>query len=620
MFRLPARFTPASVEAEFLVEYGVRSAPSRRAGAVLALLTWCAFVGWDLFHASENPEFADVLPTVLTLRAVGAAYLVGLVRMAYSPRMAEERFATTLLNSGVAAAYLLLLAMVVFTPFPFNYLYYYIGLLLVLFFMFGVLKLGARLVTASSAVFMLLSALALPLAETKGVTGGQVSTYFLAAMSYLTAFIGVGYAVTAQLERSARDAFARERELAIANAALVDSRRDMEIKTAALVAAKEDLRLLAEQENLNKSKFLADAAHDLRQPMQALSNLLEAAAHALARQDLAKSQDLLAMARRASNLTRQAFNAVLDVSRLESGFVAAELTSFDLRALLEEVAAAHQPQAAERGVTLRLRIGSAPAIVRSDRHLLMRVLANLVANAVKYGDTTVLIGLVRFSSRARVDIVDNGVGIPRDQWAAIFQPFTQLNNPARDREKGMGLGLSIVNAILPLLDQHRLDMRSVENQGTRFSLEVPRTDAPETATPGRLAATATDAAGAYVLCVEDDLLVRASITALFDEHQVLYETAATLPELRAVLEGMERMPDVILTDWRLPDGLTAAQVAATVRDHFDDVIPAIVMTGEVGELDTAGWLGAGVVLRKPVSPEALLAEISRLGSPPAGSE
>ena len=434
-------------------------------------------------------------------------------------------------------------------------------------------------------------------------------------------------------------------ELGRLNAELRQSQTDTRVKTAALVAMKDDLRLRAERENVNKSKFLADAAHDLRQPMQALSNYLEAADSAAQRGDVRKCAELIGMSQTALRLARSSFRDVLEISRLESGFVRAEYSSFDIQELLDEVLSQVRGAAAERRVQVRVRRRSGPPlVVRSDRHLLGRVLMNLVSNAIKYRDerkgdaAAVLVGAVGFANRVRVDVLDNGVGIPREQWANIFKPFTQVNNPERDREKGVGLGLSIVNAILPLLDGHRLDMSSAEGRGTRFSLEVPRTDGPaaaaQAAEAGRSAAS-LDVAGLYVLYVEDDSLVRNSTASLLEAHGVLHEDVASVRELEERLPTLERMPDLIVTDYRLPDGRTAEDVLRTVWREYETALPTIVLTGEVSSLRPETWappgdpggaaphrgeslvsLGAEALLvrthRKPIAPEALLEEISTL--------
>ena len=298
-------------------------------------------------------------------------------------------------------------------------------------------------------------------------------------------------------------------------------------------------------------------------------------------------------------------------------------------------------------VRVRRRGSGPPLVVRSDRPLLGRVLMNLVSNAIKYQDerkgdaAAVLIGAVGFASRVRVDVVDNGVGIPGDQWENIFKPFTQINNPGSDREKGVGLGLSIVNAILPLLDGHRLDMNSAEGRGTRFSLEMPRTEtttAQAVAEAGRSLATSPDLAGLYVLCVEDDALVR-------DFDRVAVRGIRRAARGRGLGERAAGAPPDAGADAGLDhDGLPAAgrvhrrgRPEGGLRED-QRVLPTIVLTGEVGNLEPDTWSGSEAsssavpcrtrslmslgtegslvrTYRKPIAPGVLLEEIGALSRP-----
>jgi len=423
------------------------------------------------------------------------------------------------------------------------------------------------------------------------------------------AFILYGWAIlgfTDNLGRGIRSAI----QLGFEKDALL---RDTEVKTSALVALKEDAKIRAERENLEKSKFLADAAHDLRQPMQALTNLLHAAAHAIERSDQEKSRELLHKAQSALRAAGTSFNAILDISRLESGFVEAEYTSFEVGELIDDVLVPLRVAAAERNVELRVRRGKT-AIVRSDGHLLGRVLSNLISNAIKYSDpakgqrASVLVGVVCLPSHVRVDIVDNGIGIAKRHWDNIFKPFFQVDNPARDREMGLGLGLSIVKEIMSLLGQHRIDMHSIENRGTRFSLELPRSGEAHPVKPIKDGTDAVpDLSGMYVIYVEDDVLVRSSTAALFQEYRILHESVGSFSELEERIQLVERMPDLIITDYRLPDGRSAQDVSRLVAQQFDAGIPVIVVSGEA---DVPSGFKPAAVLTKPVSAATLFATIS----------
>lgn len=628
MFWPPARFA-SRLEAAFRDEMARRWATARRAAVALLALIWVSYFGWDWFHSYRNEEFGAAIDRILALRLAGAACIAATGAALVWGRDRPDWTAATL-SAGIGALYLLSLAMIAASAFPYNYLFYYICLPMILLFLFGLFRLDSRTVYAMTGFCLVASIGFLIFAQTTETTSPTslldflsktLSYYNVAALIFLLSFSVIGCAVAVELERGARDAFVRERELSDRNARLEASRQETRTKTAALVKAKDELRSLAERQNVAKSKFLADAAHDLRQPMQALTNLLGAARHALDQGDVDRGREMLTLAQDAARLTRTSFNAVLDISRLESGFVEAEPTDFDLCALIEEAAAPLQPFAEERGVDVRVRWrGPGPIAVRSDRHLLGRIVANLLSNGIKYcdparRDRAVLIGVVRFPGRVRIDIVDNGIGIEEADWGRVFSPFVQVGNDERDRDKGVGLGLSIVNAIIPLLAEHRLDMRSRPGSGTRFSLELPYSRAAPDHLP-RFEATRPpgpmDLSGFYALYVEDDALVRRSATALFDTLGLRYEVYASFDALDGALPELERIPDLVISDYRLPGGRTAADVMRAIRAAFDVDLPLIVVTGEMQALDGETGLGAARVLRKPVSPETLVAELSAL--------
>ena len=546
-FSAPDRFAPNAAEEQFRQDYARRFLAQRRAISILGTVYWAAFSVWDIAQALGSDQFRRILPYVLALRFLGIAGLAACALLTFRKSFVDERHATGVLIAMVGIAYLLLGFMLLLVPFPTNYMYYSPGLFMVMIFAYGMFRLRAGPAIRLTFAFVIFS-------------------------EFIYAFMANNPADASE-------------------------------------------RIFSFYYFLNKSKFLADAAHDLRQPMQALSNLLEAAQHALLRQDHDNSGKLLASAQTALRVARSSFNAILDISRLESGFVHAEYTAFQVDALVAEVIAPLRVAAEERGVALRTRIGTAKTIVRSDRQLLARVLTNIIGNAIKYSDPSkheaaVLVGIVGLPNRARIDIIDNGMGIPSQHWEDVFQPFFQLGNAERDREKGLGLGLSIVKSIMQLLKEHRIDMRSTEGKGTRFSLDIPRTDdvgvlSTKEPVQGDILA---DVSGLYVIYVEDDALVRASMEALFQEYSILYESVRSMPELRARLPLMERLPDLVITDQRLPDGWTAMNVIETVFAHFEAEVPVVIVTAEV-TTSLAAHLGAKL-LSKPVSPERLLAAIA----------
>ncbi|MBR1147506.1 ATP-binding protein [Bradyrhizobium sp. AUGA SZCCT0431] len=638
VFIPPGRFDP-KIEREFLVEYSRRYAVHRRAAVVLAILTWTSFYSWDSFHFRNTPEFTPFFYQIIAWRTVGLILLVIAGAVLFTKLVYEERVASITLSLAGVAAFTALLAMILTSPFPFNYLFYYGGLSLVMAFTFGLLRLLSRAIVKLNISFLIISAVLLQYAVNEGqmpLSGSVLKYYFSAAYTYLLSFALVGNVVSVELERSARDAFARERalsdaglslkqknsELETVNRSLTESERDTQIKTQALVALKDELRAQAERQSAAKSKFIADAAHDLRQPMQALANLIEAAGYALKSDEKDKCTHYLTLAEDAARLTRSSFNAVLDISQLESGFVQAEYSDFDVHEVVNEVVRSIEPLAERQRVRLVVRHSARERVfVRSDRHLLARAVANLLNNAVKYSDPTkpegakTLIAVV--PGRVKVEIIDNGIGIERRAWPEVFKPFVQLSNPERDREKGVGLGLSIVSAITNLLDGHRVEMSSEKGRGTRFTISLPRADDQEFIADDHRPASGIDAGsveGLYILYIEDDRLVRRATIAIFETYGILSESFATLHELQGALPSMERPPDLIITDYRLPDGRSASDVIAAVKGVFGETVPSIVLTGEVLQIDERMTTR---ILRKPVLPKDLIRHISEVYQLPA---
>ena len=383
-----------------------------------------------------------------------------------------------------------------------------------------------------------------------------------------------------------------------------------------IIREKEESRRKAHKNSLEKSKFIADAAHDLRQPMQAIGNLLEASRHAFSRGDMAKGQELVDSAQSAAQSMRSSFNSVLELSRLESGALSADYSEFNLAALIDEICLSIRPLADQRGVKIRLAMSKKPGMVRSDRHLLSRALSNLITNAIKYSDAhkggkaAVIIGVVALPGRYRIDVVDNGIGIAAADQENIFKPFFQVDNPEQDREKGLGLGLSIVTSIMRLLEGHHLAMRSKPGLGTRFSLDVPGSHNAQSVEPAESKETAeVDVSGLYVLYIEDDVMVRKATEALLIEFGILCDVSKSLEELKEKLPGLERMPDLILTDYRLSENATAIDVVKAVFHEFQTAIPTILLTGESEGFQPSPELGHVVVLRKPVSAATLLTQI-----------
>jgi signal transduction histidine kinase/CheY-like chemotaxis protein len=555
--------------------------------------------------------------------------------LAFQPKFLDSRYSDITLYIFVSTCYLVLLAMTADLEFPFSYVVDYPGLILYLLFVLGLLRLKAKNFLAIIVTLLPISAIVMYLSNLSSIRmRGQFhgnefhfplnlfdNYYYISSLIYLASSMIVGYAIAGQLERDARAAFLRERQLERSNHELRVSRGDVENKTLALIAAKDELRASAERASRDKSKFLADAAHDLSQPTHAMSLLVESARVALARGDYERVASLIENASRAAQIARSSFRAVLEISQLESGHVKPTFTIFCVQDLVTEVVAPLRVIAETAGVRLRLRFArNDRPMLRSDRVLLGRALANLVANGIKYSDAakgerrTVLIGIVPLSNRVRIDVVDNGLGMPESQWDLAFKPFVQLHNPEHKHERGLGLGLSIVTAIVALLPEHRLDLRSALGRGTRFSLEAPRhrgrpvsllTEFDDSRTNG-------DFSSLFVWCVEDDEISLVAVEALLEDLGILFEQASSFESLEQQLQFTERRPDLVIADSRLPRGYSAKDVIALFFRRWGPSLPVLILTGEAAS-KSAETLGEHVeVLRKPTAPKDIIEAIRRL--------
>jgi signal transduction histidine kinase len=232
----------------------------------------------------------------------------------------------------------------------------------------------------------------------------------------------------------------------------------------------------AERANLAKSKFLAAASHDLRQPVQSLTLLLSVIGRQVA--EMPKAASMVEMAKASMASLNAILTGMLDISRLDAGVITPAFASVDLGELVNRLALEYAPRAAVDGLVLR----HAPRALRAraDAVLLQQILRNLIENALRYtAKGGVLIGMRQRGDHVRLDVIDTGMGIAADHQTEIFEEFRQLNNPARDSSKGLGLGLAIVSRLAHLLDI-QIELASSLGRGTRFSLLLPvaQTEAP----------------------------------------------------------------------------------------------------------------------------------------------
>jgi two-component system CheB/CheR fusion protein len=378
----------------------------------------------------------------------------------------------------------------------------------------------------------------------------------------------------------------------------------------ALGAAKRE----AEQANLGKSRFLAAASHDLRQPLQTLSFLQGIMAKKVTDKTVLGLVDRLAETVSAMS---GMLDTLLDINQLEAGIVRREIIDFPINAVLDEL---HSQFAyAETVERLDLHVVRCGLSVRSDPRLLAQMIRNLVSNAVKYTAAgRILLGCRRRGDKLRIEIWDTGIGIPAEQLSAIFEEFHQLDNPARERSKGLGLGLAIVQRLAELLG-HAIDVRSRPGKGSVFSVEVPLgVDEPAARSPFGPPETETTASHSKtILIVEDEPTVCDMLKLLLEGEG--YRTLAAADggaALSLATRGAVK-PDLVLADYNLPNGPNGLQVIASLEQTLGHDIRAIVLSGDISTDTLREIARAGrAYLGKPVTAPALISLIEDLLTKP----
>lgn len=423
------------------------------------------------------------------------------------------------------------------------------------------------------------------------------------------------------LERMVDD---RTSQLAASNAALKAEIRVREQSEAVIRSSQDALRVqkqAAEDANQAKSQFLAAASHDLRQPLHALSLLSSALNERLGVADAAELATDLARVRRLARLIDTSvrnmgslLNDLLDLSRLQAGAVVPQPASVPLAEVFAHLETRFQPLALDKG--LRLRFMPCGQAVRTDALLLDRILANLIANAVRYTERGgILVGTRRRGAdMLRIEVVDTGQGIPEAMYGRIFEEYFQLGNPERDREKGQGLGLSIVRRLADLLGI-RIAVRSRLGRGTRFSLELPLCDVSQGRADAQGGSQAATAPGPdrLVVLVEDDEAIQIAMHALLEQWGMDLLAVPSVEAAEAVLEESGRLPDLVLSDYRLPGELDGIGVIVRLRARYGADLPGVLITGDTGDEAMRAIARSGLrAMHKPLQPAKLRALLTHL--------
>ena len=366
----------------------------------------------------------------------------------------------------------------------------------------------------------------------------------------------------------------------------------------------------AEQANIAKSRFLSAASHDLRQPLHALSLFVgELKEHS----NSSKNERIIEKIQASLDAMTNLFNALLDISKLDAGIISPNIKDFPVNDILAEIELEFFPQAQAKG--LRFSVMPCKAMVRSDPTLLSSIVRNFVSNAIRYTDRGgIVLGCRRRGERVAIEVWDTGMGVPSEEQQNIFQEFYQLKNPERDRSKGLGLGLAVVQRTAKLLG-HGISVASRPAMGSRFSVDVPKIGDALTnlGVVKRQPPLRTSLENISIVVIDDEQTVREAMQGLLAEWRCHALIVASAEEALERLIAWPHSPQIIIADYRLRAGKTGVEAIRQIQSCLPAAIPAIIVTGDTGPERLAEVSHRGhVLMHKPVQPDKLRETLRQL--------
>ncbi|MDH5425329.1 MAG: hybrid sensor histidine kinase/response regulator [Gammaproteobacteria bacterium] len=359
----------------------------------------------------------------------------------------------------------------------------------------------------------------------------------------------------------------------------------------------------AESANISKTKFLAAASHDLRQPLHAIGLFLGALKSRIEKED---EKIIVDKIQKSSNALNGLLDSLLDISKLDAGVVKPEPELFYIQHLFDTLKAEFEVAASEKN--LRIKFVNTKLCANTDRKIIERILRNLISNAIRYTHKGgVIVGCRRHNGKVLLAVYDSGIGIEEDKLQGIFKEFHQLENTERDRSKGLGLGLAIVKRMAKLVGMP-LFVRSVREKGSLFALEMPvvtndsfECNDSEFLTDFKFFDDQT------ILVIDDDEEIRESLDALLKAWGCHVVVASSGDDAIEKMKDENTSLNMIMADYRLRNNETGIDVIRKVHQLYQGhKIPAIIITGDtepsrIKEAESSGYR----ILHKPVLPDEL---------------
>lgn len=383
-----------------------------------------------------------------------------------------------------------------------------------------------------------------------------------------------------------------------------------------LVMQLTEQKAIAETANHDKSRFLASASHDLRQPLQALVLFSEAL------QDAAKEKETRHLATQIGKSVEglvDMFDKLLDISKFDAGVVQTINQHFRVQVVFERLQAEFRPLAIAKG--LNLLVQHSDQVGDSDPYLLERILRNLISNAIRYTDMgEVKVSCISMGNHLQFDVIDTGIGIQASSMPHIFEEYFQVDNQHRDQLKGLGLGLAIVRRMESLLGC-KVRVASQPDLGSIFSFSILQGDAAQIEPPTVIKHSKHDLSGITVALVDDNMDIRQMISKLMKQWGCRVVDGEQPYEVLGTLDVAGIPPDIFICDYRLKHGITATDAIRLLHKLWDHKIPTLVLTGDTApqtlkEIQASGAL----LLHKPIAPARLRSIIHFALHTESGSE
>ncbi|WP_111494028.1 hybrid sensor histidine kinase/response regulator [Marinobacter bohaiensis] len=392
----------------------------------------------------------------------------------------------------------------------------------------------------------------------------------------------------------------RVKERTAALTSLNDQLRQEISERSEIEARLRDAKAEAERANLSKTKFLAAVSHDLLQPLNAArlftSSLMEQAFGP-------RTEGLVRSVSTSLDDVENLLGTLVDISKLDAGVIQPDVNAFDLRDLLNNLAREFRQMALGEGVELRFVASS--AVVASDSQLLARILRNFLTNAIRYtGSGSILLGCRRHPHSVELQVWDTGPGIPADKLSEIFQEFKRIRPAGAPQDKGLGLGLAIVDKIARMLD-HRITVRSVEGRGSLFAVEVPlgQLRPEQQGLPASRVPQGQSLDGGRIWVIDNDRAICDGMRTLLEGWGCEVMTAVSLADLAGQLDIPSAPVDAILADYHLDNDENGVEaVLAIHRERADDVPVVMITANYTNELKHHIRELGYQLINKPVKP------------------